>query len=103
MTISLNNRIVTVQENSTGEYTSDTTVSIVENKIKKLKLKYRNVKISVSKTVIRELVDLSEYKDFGARKLDKIIASKLENIIIDGIINNKEIIKINKLKLENYN
>ena len=29
VTISLNNRIVTVQENSTGEYTSDTTVSIV--------------------------------------------------------------------------
>lgn len=81
----------------------DNIIKIVENKIKKLKLKYRNVKISVSKTVIRELVDLSEYKDFGARKLDKIIASKLENIIIDGIINNKEIIKINKLKLENYN
>ena len=52
---------------------------------------------------IKDIVNLSEYKDFGARKIDKIISSKIESVIIDKIINNENYIRINKLKIENYN
>ena len=77
-------------------------IKIIENKIKKLKNKYSNIKIFINKNVIKELVELSEYKDFGARKLDKVISSKLENIIIDAILSGKDTIRINKLKNLNF-
>lgn len=85
-----------------NDLTENDITFIVEKKIKKLKEKYKNIKIQVSKSVINDIVELSEYKDFGARKLDKIISNKLESIIIDSIIDNNSSIKINKLKLENY-
>ena len=47
--ISLNNRIVTVQENSTGEYTSDTTVSIVNTNNGKTKKYHTN---NVAKAIL---------------------------------------------------
>ena len=35
---------------------------------------------------------------FGARKIDKIISSNIENIIIEKLINNEHDIKINNLE-----
>lgn len=70
---------------------------IIENEILKLKNKYSKYKIDISKNVIQEIIDLSNYNDFGARKVNKIITSNVENIIIDNIIDNKKEINIDTI------
>jgi len=70
---------------------------IVNMHINKLKNKYQEYNINISKNIINELIDLSEYSTYGARKIEKIIKNKLENIIIDEIIENKETITINSI------
>ena len=71
---------------------------IIKNKINNLKKKYSNVTIKISKNVINEIIELSNYYDFGARKVDKIIKIKIENVIIDSILDNKNTIFITSLK-----
>ena len=70
---------------------------IIEEKIKIIKTKYKNINIKINSTIIDEIIKLSNYREFGARKIDKIISDKIENIIIDEIINNKKRITINNL------
>ncbi|MFA5409987.1 MAG: ATP-dependent Clp protease ATP-binding subunit, partial [Bacilli bacterium] len=66
---------------------------IIANSISLLKQRFNSVKIVIDKNVIEEIVDLSNYKDFGARKIDKIIEDKIEGIVIDGIMRgDKEIV-----------
>ena len=72
--------------------------NIIKNKINVLKKKYANVTIKIGKNVVNEIVELSNYYDFGARKVDKIIKSKLENVIIDSILDNKSTVFITSLK-----
>lgn len=71
---------------------------IIKNKIKILKNKYIKYKIKISNNVIEEIVNLSNYNEFGARKIDKIISSRVENIIIDNILNNEKIINISSIE-----
>lgn len=78
--------------------TEDNIRNIIKNKINVLKKKYANVTIKIGKNVVNEIVELSNYYDFGARKVDKIIKSKLENVIIDSILDNKSTVFITSLK-----
>ena len=66
--------------------------NLIKNKLKKLKEKYKekNIKIKLSDDVTNEILNLSNYQEFGARKLDKIIKEKLENLIIDLVIEGKK-------------
>ena len=59
--------------------------------------KYQEYNIKISKNIINELIDLSEYQTYGARKIEKVIKNKLENIIIDEILANKEKINIDSI------
>lgn len=68
---------------------------IIKNKLKSLKDKYPN--LTYSNQVIKDIIEESEYQEYGARRIDKIIDSKLENIIIDKILN-EEPLTINQLK-----
>ena len=70
---------------------------IIKNKLLKLKNKYSKYKISISNNVIKEIIKLCNYEEFGARKINKIIVSNVENIIIDNIINNKKEISIDTI------
>lgn len=72
--------------------------NIIKNKINVLKKKYANVTIKIGKNAVNEIVELSNYYDFGARKVDKIIKSRLENVIIDSILDNKSTVFITSLK-----
>ena len=66
--------------------------SIIKSELKKTINKYAEIKINFSNNKIDEIYAESEYQTFGARKISKIIKNKIENIIIDSIIeNNKEI------------
>ena len=80
--------------------TKDNIYSIIKNKLEKLKNKYTNkgIKISISKDVINEIIDKCDYKNFGARKVEKIIKNDIESMIINFILDNKNSIKIKSLK-----
>lgn len=62
---------------------------IVDMNLKKLKNKYKNkgIKVTVSKNVINEIIEKSKYKEFGARKISKIIKELVENQIIEKCMN----------------
>ena len=76
----------------------DSIIKIIKQRIKVLKDKYKDISIKISNNVINEIVDFSNYSEFGARKIDKIIASKLENVIIDKIISGEKSVEINCLE-----
>ena len=46
---------------------------------------------------IDEIINESNYHEFGARKIDKIIKNHIENIIIDNIINNNNVVIIDSI------
>ena len=81
----------------------DDIVKIINNRIDKLKNKYNNIKLIVCKSAVKDIVNLCNYNEYGARQVDKIISSRIENIIIDKILNGEKVVRINKLKVENFN
>ena len=58
---------------------------LIVNKLDNIKEKYSN--LNIDKKVIDEIILESNYETFGARKIDKIIKDKVENQIIEKIIN----------------
>lgn len=73
---------------------------LINKKLNELKNKYKllNINLKINNKVIDEIVELSNYKEYGARKLDKIINNNIENIIVDNVINNKYNINIKTIK-----
>ena len=82
--------------------TYDNVKEIVKNNIKELNKKYkkRQINIKISNNIIEEIIKISNYNDFGARKIEKIIKNDLESLIINEIIDNKKNIFIKNLKKE---
>lgn len=71
---------------------------LIENKIFNIKRKYlKEITLKIDENVINEIIEESNYKEFGARKIDKIIKDKIENQIIDKIIENEKTIDIKEL------
>jgi len=71
---------------------------LINKKLFDIKRKYlKNIKLEIDNKVIEEIIKQSNYKEFGARKIDKIIKDKIENQIIDNIINKKDKIHIKEL------
>lgn len=77
--------------------------NIVKDKIVRLKQKYKGLKIVISKNVINEIIDKCDYELFGARKIDKVINSYLENEILNNIISNEKSIYIKTIKEKQLN
>lgn len=69
---------------------------LIKEKINNLVDKYykKGIKITIDNNVIDEILKLTNYEEFGARKIDKIINDKLETFIIDMIIDSKKDINI---------
>ena len=80
-----------------NKLTEENIKKIIKNELLKLKNKYSKYKINISNNVIKEVMNLSNYEEFGARKINKIIVSNIENIIIDNIIDNKKEINIDTI------
>lgn len=78
----------------------DSILSIIDLKLKLLKEKYKmkGIKLAFDKNINKEVLKLSNYEKYGARRIDKIIKNNIEEIIIDGIIDGK-----NNIKIENLN
>ncbi len=71
---------------------------IINNKIKEIRNKFSNIEIKIEKNVINEIIEMSDYNEFGARKIDKLIQDKIETIIIDNIMNSKDKLEIKTIK-----
>lgn len=76
--------------------------NIITDKLLKVITKYKNKKINVKvqDSVLEQIIELSNYQEFGARKIDKIIKDKVENQIIDKIILGRKNITIKDIKEE---
>ena len=80
--------------------TKDNIIEIINIHIKKLKEKYKNINITIENNIKEEILELSNYELFGARKIEKIIKNNIENIIIDKIINNIHDITISSILIK---
>lgn len=77
----------------------DDILKIIRMQLKEFKDKYSDkIKIRISKEVENEILNLSNYEEYGARKIAKIIKDKIETIVIDKIIDGKEEVYIKNLK-----
>ena len=94
------NRIDSIIEFNTMQKTN--IEYIIKEKLKKLKMKYKNygIIIKIGNKIINDIVLLSNYKEYGARKIDKIIKNELEPLIINKILENQKNIFIKNLKKE---
>ena len=72
-------------------------ISIINNKIEKIRNKYSDIDIKLSEDISNEIMNKCNFYDFGARRIDKIISKDIENIIIDSIINGKKEVVINSI------
>jgi len=78
-----------------NKLTKENIKTIINNKLSKLKTKYQA--LEYKDNLIEEIIQKSEYNEYGARKIDKIIDNNLENIIIDKLLN-KEPLLIESIK-----
>ena len=83
-----------------NELKEDNIKYLINHKLNELKNKYKslNINLKINNIVINEIIELSNYKEYGARKLDKIINNNIENIIVDSIINDNYNINIKTIK-----
>lgn len=74
--------------------------TLVTNKISTLKQKYkkRTVTIKIGSKIIDQIIKESNYEEFGARKIDKLISDEVESQIIENLIANVNKISITDIK-----
>ena len=78
--------------------TEDDITKIVNLKLKELKEKYHDkINITLANKVIDDIVSKSNYEEYGARKISKIIKDELESMIIEALINNQKEIVIKEI------
>jgi len=67
--------------------------TIITKKLRNIKkqLKEKNITVHINKKVIDEIIQDSKYEEFGARKIDKIISYKINDLIFEQLLlGNKE-------------
>ncbi len=69
--------------------------TIIKKRVKEILTKYQkyNIKITVNNNIIDSLIKECDYFHYGARKINKILEDKIDNLVIDSILSNKKIIK----------
>ena len=75
----------------------ETIIKIIKNNMNKLRKKYKDIKILLYKSAIEDIVILSNYNEFGARKIDKIIKQEIEELVINNIIKANKYLCIKKI------
>jgi len=83
-----------------NELTYENIKQIIEKTLTKVKTKFKenNISIKIDDKVIEEIIDLSEYKLYGARKVKKVIENKIDNLVIDSILNGVTKVNIHSLE-----
>ena len=81
-----------------NKLSEDNIKNIINVKLEDIKNKYKSINIRFTDNLINDIVGDCNYIDFGARRLDKIISSKVENKIIDTIMNKNKDVVIDSIK-----
>ena len=82
-----------------NKLTEENIICLINKKITEIKNKYKDrIKVVINKLVINEILTESNYIEFGARRIEKIIKDNIENIIIDSIIKEEKTITIKSIK-----
>ncbi len=78
---------------------SDTIKQIIEMEIHKIKQRFKEqkIKLSIDNNVIDDILKLSNYEKNGARQISKILEDKIDNIVIDNILNGVSKVNIKTL------
>lgn len=63
------------------------------------KFSEKGVRLQIRSSVIEEMLDASEYLEFGARKLDKLVMQKLDALVIDEMLLGKKCVTVSHLKV----
>ena len=73
-------------------------LELIDYKLNMLCEKYlhKGIHLTFSNTLSKEILSASNYQEFGARRLDKIIKDDVEEQIIEAVLANKTEIKIEK-------
>ena len=75
-----------------------TVEKIIKNRINELVNKY-DIQIHYDNTIIDEIINMSEYKLYGASKINSIINNKINNLIINELINNNKKINLTTINM----
>lgn len=76
----------------------DVVKDITLSKINEVKEKYKNrINITLNDNVVDEIINLSNYKEFGARRIEKLVKDKIEVIVIDEIVMENKSVTISEL------
>ena len=69
----------------------DSIDKIVRNKLVDVKNKFKskNIKIHIKDNLIDDITELTRYMEFGARKIDQVIEDRINNYVIDNILEGK--------------
>ena len=72
---------------------------IVEKELNKVKNKFKNqnIELVIQKSVVNEIVKMSNYEQYGARQIRKLINEKIDDIVIDNILLDNKKIEINHI------
>ena len=99
-TIYFNNTVIIMTTNIGHEKNTIGFNTQNNKQLTELKEKYKNINITIENNIKEEILELSNYELFGARKIEKIIKNNIENIIIDKIINNIHDITISSILIK---
>lgn len=78
--------------------TEDDITKIVNIRLRGLKDKYKDkIDIKLATKVINDIVKMTDYEQYGARKVSKIIKDELETIIIEALIDNEKEVNIKEI------
>ena len=69
---------------------------ILKKRIKEIVNNYKkyNIKVTVNKDLLNNLVNEVDYFHYGARKINKVLEDKIDSLVISSITSNKKTIKI---------
>ena len=70
---------------------------IMKNKLDfvKKKFKEKDIKVHISDSIVEEMINLTRYLEIGARKVDQVIEDKIDDYVIDNILDGKTEIYVN--------
>lgn len=70
---------------------------IILNKFEFLKEKYSDINLNINNNVVDEIISFSNFKEYGARKINKLLFNYIECYILDCLANNANDVIINSL------
>lgn len=71
--------------------------NIILNRFKCMKEKYRDINLDIDNSIVDEIISFSNFKKYGARKINKLLFDYIECYILDCLANNINDIIINNL------